>query len=74
MLAALFRTTEAPFLDVTYKQNAKGEICFKIDQKPEPDQIKVADPLAHYFSTIADGIGGSNIENLTEEAFWESWV
>ena len=47
----------------------RGEICFKIDQKPERDQIKVADHLAHYFSTIAYEIGSSNIQNLTEKDF-----
>ena len=41
----------------------------KIDQKLKLDQLKVADHLANYFSTIADGTGGTNVQNLTEDDF-----
>ena len=37
------------------KQNAKEDICLKIDQKLQLDQIKVADHLAYYFLTVTDG-------------------
>ena len=64
-----FYKTFTPFLDVKNKQNAREDICLKIDQKLELDQIKLADHLAYYFSTIADGIGGTNVQNLTEDDF-----
>ena len=64
-----FYKTFTPFLDVKNKQNAKESICLKIDQKLEFDQLKVADHLANYFSTIADGTGGTNVQNLTEYDF-----
>ena len=35
----------------------------------EIDQTKVAKHLGHYFSTMADGIGGDNVHSLTEENF-----
>ena len=56
-------------MDVKNKQNAKENICLKIDQKLELDQIKVADHLAYHFSTIADGISGTNVQNLTVDDF-----
>ena len=60
--ARKFYKTFTPFLDVKNKrQNAKEDICLKIDQKLELDQIKVADHLTYYFSTIADGIGDTSI-------------
>ena len=58
-----------PFLDAKNKQTGKGVICLKIDQELEVDQIKVAGHLAQYFSTITDGIGGDNVQSLTEEDF-----
>ena len=61
--------TFTPFLDVKNKQNAKEDICLKIDQKLELDQIKVADHLTQYFSTIAYGIGGNHVQYLTENDF-----
>ena len=41
----------------------------KIDQELEVNQTKVAGHLAHYFSTMADGIGGDNVQRHTEEDF-----
>ena len=64
-----FYKTFTPFLDVKNKQTNAGDICLKINDNLEANQAKVAGHLAHYFSTIADRIGGDNVQNTLEEDF-----
>ena len=58
-----------PFLDVKNKPTGKGEISLKIDQELEVDQTKVTWHLAHYFLTMADGIGSDNVQSQIEVYF-----
>ncbi|KAL9977046.1 hypothetical protein ACROYT_G014409 [Oculina patagonica] len=63
-----FYRTFMPFLGS--KAPAKSsEFNLKVGDEIVKDQDKVAETLADYFASIADGIGGENVENLTEADF-----
>ena len=58
-----FYKTFRPFLSDKSKDGTN--ICLKIDEKVEQDQLIVAEVLADYFTTAADDIGGDRVKNLT---------
>ncbi|XP_048578931.1 uncharacterized protein LOC125560702 [Nematostella vectensis] len=60
-----FYKTFRPFL--SDKKQLVCEINIRTDGKIEKDQEKVANVLVDYFSTMANEIGGANVNSLTEE-------
>ena len=53
------------------EDNRKREIHLSIDGRLERDKFVVAEHLSEYFSSMAKGIGGEQVEDLTEEDFIE---
>ena len=45
------------------------ESNIKVDNELVKDQDRVAETLADYFASIADGLSGDNVESLTESDF-----
>ena len=66
-MAAVNRTF-MPFLGSNAPAKSP-EFNLKVGNEIVKDQEKVAETLADYFASIADGIGGENVENLTETDF-----
>ena len=63
-----FFKTFKPFLG-SKSSTKRTEINLKVGEEIVKNQNKVAETLAYYFTTIADGIGGSDVECLTENDF-----
>ena len=63
-----FYRTFMPFLGSNARARST-EFNIKVGNEIVKNPDKVAETLADYFASIADGIGGDNIENLTESDF-----
>ena len=67
-----FFQTFKPFLDRKDKEdNRKREIHLSINGTLEKDRLVVAEYLSEYFSSMAKGIGGEQVDDLTEGNFIE---
>jgi len=61
--------TFRPFLDRKDKGDSTRDIHLNIDGTSVKDQERVIERLAEYFSTMASGIGGTNVEFLDDGEF-----
>ena len=67
-----FFQTFKPFLDRKDKEDSrKREIHLSINGTLEKDRLVVAEYLSEYFSSMAKGIGGEQVDDLTEGHFIE---
>lgn len=61
-----FYKTFKPFLDKKDKGDGTRDICLNFDSNLVRDQEGVTEHLVEYFSTIASGNGGKNVESLVK--------
>lgn len=66
-----FDKTFKQFLDLKDKGDDTRDIQLNIDGSLETDQKRVTEHLVEYFSTMASGNGGDNVESLVESDFME---
>ncbi|XP_020620324.1 uncharacterized protein LOC110058075 [Orbicella faveolata] len=66
-----FYKTFKPFLDRKDKGDGTRDIHLNIDGNVVKDQEGVTEHLVEYFSTMASGIDGDNVESLNESDFKE---
>lgn len=59
-----FYKTFKPLLDKKDKGDGTRDICLNFDSNLVRDQEGVTEHLVEYFSTIASGNGGKNVESL----------